>query len=138
LAKAGHLIQQRGDLVPLVEDGRAPTGGLALRLRLPLEQVGDQHPEPAQQFPAFAAPHVPDLLGEVRDIGFGELPRGQEIGVADGPPIEVLLVEFRGLHSDNLPLLLARPVGLGCKVDRVAFTNSSHGPVNGFNWLAWL
>jgi hypothetical protein len=48
--QAGHLIEQCGDLVPLIEDGDAPASALVLRLCLPLQQVGKQHAEPAEQF----------------------------------------------------------------------------------------
>jgi hypothetical protein len=50
------------------------------------------------------------LLGDVLDVGFGNLPGGEEIGVVDGPSVKVLLVEFRRLQFRRLHGIIIRDV----------------------------
>ena len=73
LLQAGHLLEVKGQGPPLLLDRPLPTGTLAIRLEVPLEEMGEQHGQAIDQFTLFTLAHVFDLLGQMFDVQRGEL-----------------------------------------------------------------
>src|SRR5437867_2236523 len=75
-----------------------------LRLNAPLEQVGQQNTQTAEEFAAFALAHVFQLLSNVLDVGFVKAPGAQERGVVGGPLEEIEIVEIPRARLQDLSL----------------------------------
>ena len=74
-----------GECPTLLFDRALPTGTLAFRLRVPLEEVGHQHRQAAGQFPLFAFAHVFYFLGDMFQVEQAELTGTQQPGLFARP-----------------------------------------------------
>jgi hypothetical protein len=70
--QAGALGEQPIQLAPLLLDGLSPTVAPPLRLKAPLQEVGDQHLQSVAELAALAAAHALQLLRDVVHVRFAK------------------------------------------------------------------
>jgi hypothetical protein len=103
--QARTVTQYARDAGSLRDDRAPPRLRATLRLGRPLQQVNEEHLEPALELAAVALPHLLDLLRQVSDVQLGQPSRAQQRRGLLGPCDEVVVVARRGRRH--------RVVGLG-------------------------
>jgi hypothetical protein len=84
----------------LLTDRPPPTAPTTLRLKFPLEEMGDKHGHAAGELALFALAHVLNLLGNVLDVESIEVPPAQQSRLLLGPSDDIgFVARAHGVYS---------------------------------------
>jgi len=94
-----------GQFTALDTDGRLPGHPAVTRLKIPFQEMGEQHCQPVHEFPPLASTHALDFLGDMLDVGGGELAGTQQRRLFFRPGVKITLVKarVRDRHDDTRP-----------------------------------
>ena len=97
--QAWVLAQQALDGSPLLPDSAKPAAAAAIRLQVPLQEMAEQHPEPAHQLPVFLASQGFQFLPQTSPIQPAAVVIPQGGALLLHPAVEIALMQRRRYAS---------------------------------------